>query len=314
MKKDTQKSDLIDSSGKLPETFHRFSHNAMATVFEIIIVHDDAVYAEQSAFEAFGELDRLEQELSRFIENSDISRINNSIPGQQVPVGFDTYNCLSLCKRLNRYTKRAFDVSVCPLINYWSSEQGTPLQQNLTITKSYTGMRNVKLDKDNFIVKLNKENMCIDLGGIGKGYAVDRMAEVLSDWDIKSAMVHGGTSSVFAVGAPPGEKGWHVRLRNPKNYDFIIGELYLKNEAISGSGIRKGRHIINPRTAYPVSGKSAAWALCPTAAVSDALSTAFMVMPEKEISDFCLNYNDVRAVIIKKDAEDKEGILRFGEF
>lgn len=317
MMENSQKDSLIDYSGKLSQKAHRFSHNAMATVFEIIIIHEDARYAEQSAYQAFCELDRLEQELSRFIENSDISRINNSGMNQPVRVGLDAFECLEQCARLSRDTKKAFDVTVGPLLKCWSNGDRTfrtPSKKELIHARESTGMHRVHLDKNQLTVTLRSDRMCIDLGGFGKGYAVDCMAKVLDDWDITSALIHGGTSSVLALSVPPGEKGWHVTIRNPKDYNHTISHLYLRNRAISGSGIRKGQHIIDPQTAFPVNRKHAAWAISTTAAASDALSTAFMIMSPEEIKDYCLNNDDIQAIIIMKEAENKEKILRFGEF
>ena len=314
MTENFQKSDIIDCSGKLPEGIHKFSHNAMATVFEIIVAHESAGYAEQCVHEAFRELDRLEQELSRFIENSDISRINNSGVGQPVRVGLDTYQCLDICKRLNTDTNKAFDVTVGPLLKFWSVVPCTPSKKELNSAKNNTGMHFLELDRDNFSVTIKKENLCVDLGGFGKGYAVDRMAEILLEWEINSALIHGGASSVLALDGPPGEVGWPVRLRNPNDYDQIIYELSLKNRSVSGSGLRKGQHIIDPRTAYPASERDAAWAISSTAAVSDALSTAFMIMSEKEIENLCSAFGDVQAVIITREKENNEDILKFGKF
>ena len=317
MMENSQKINLINYSGKLPQKAHRFSHNAMATVFEIIIIHEDARYVEQSAYQAFCELDRLEQELSKFIENSDISRINSSGVNQPVRVGLETFECLELCACLSMNTNNAFDVTVGPLLKCWSNGDKTfriPTKQDLIRARESTGMHLVHLDKNQFTVTLRSDRMCIDLGGFGKGYAVDRMAKVLDNWDINSALIHGGTSSVLALGAPTGERGWHVTIRNPKDYNQIISYLYLRNRAISGSGIRKGQHIIDPQTAYPVNGKYAAWAISTSAAASDALSTAFMIMSPEEIKDYCLNNDDIQAIIIMKETENKEKILRFGEF
>ncbi len=310
------KNNFIDYSEQAPNNARRFSHNAMATVFEIIIINDDAIYAEQCAFQAFNELDRLEQELSRFIPNSDISRINNSGTSNPVCVGLDAFECLEQCVQLSTSTHNAFDITVGPLLKSWLNSDKTnrtPSQKELTVARARTGMHLIQLDKNQHTVSLNSGNMCIDLGGFGKGYAVDCMAKILDDWDINSALIHGGTSSVFTLDAPPGEKGWQITIRNPNDPDKIISHLYLCNRAINGSGIRKGQHIIDPRTAYPVTDKSAVWVLSETAAAGDALSTAFMIMSPEEINDYCLRHNDIQSIIITDGSENKENIVRYGD-
>ena len=158
---------------------HRFSHAAMATVFEVHCVHADARYAAQAAQAAFDLVDRLEQELSRFVGNSDISRINHLAAGQATRVSPSTMECLEIAWHVYGLTGGAFDVSIG------------------------SGLERLELDPDEFAVHAREGGARLDLGGIGKGYAVDRMAELLEEWEIPRALVHGGYSSVLALEAPP---------------------------------------------------------------------------------------------------------------
>ena len=229
----------------------RFSHEAMATTFEVFILHEDGHYAQQAAQAAFDRLDQLEQDLSQFIENSDISRINNLAAGQSLRIGLDTFECLQISRRIHIETNGAFDITVGFLL-----------------------------------VELLMDDVQIDLGGIGKGYAIDKMAELLRDWSIDVALIHGGYSSALGVGSPPGTKDWPVTLSNPRNRKQTLARLCLQNRALSGAGLQKGRHIIDPRTAQPVEGRCAAWACACDAATADALSTAFMVMSSDEVKQY----------------------------
>ncbi|MCP4727028.1 MAG: FAD:protein FMN transferase [bacterium] len=282
-------------SGESGTETYRFSHNAMATVFEIIAVHEDPDYAEKCVHEAFAELDRLEQELSRFVENSDISRINNSEAGQPVRVGIDTFDCLEKCTGLRSSTKRAFDI-----VHRGSNRS----DENLETTT-------LDLNRDDFTVARKHNEDYLDLGGFGKGYAVDRMAEILSEWDICIALINGGMSSILALDPPPGETGWRITLRNPQNRDHVITEMSLNNRSVSGSGVRKGMHIFDPKTGDPITDRYAAWACADSAALSDGLSTAFMVMDTEDISGYCRdNDNTQGIVLIKEDVKDK--VLGFG--
>jgi len=313
---------------------HRFSHEAMATTFEVITLYEDARYAEQAAWAAFDKLDRLEAELSRFIENTDISRINNLPAGKPLQIGLDTFECLQLAAQIYAETNGAFDVTIGSLLGCWLNEDKTirtPSQAELDIARQHTGMHLIKLDEASHTVQLATSPVQIDLGGIGKGYAVDRMAELLGEWSIDTALIHGGYSSVLALDGPPGTKGWPVSLSNPRNRKQTLACLCLQNRAVGGSGLLKGQHIINPRTAQPIQadqaeapdsirpafrgGKSAAWAFAPTAATADALSTAFMVMSPKEIKQYCRRHPKVLAMLILqgrgKEAQ-KEKILHFG--
>ena len=298
----------------------RFSYEAMATTFEIIILHEDACYAEQAAWAAFDKLGRLEQDLSGFIENSDISRINNHTAGQSVRVSLETFECLQLSRRINVETNGAFDVTIGFLLSCWRNPDKTlriPSKEELDIARQRTGMDLFKLDESQCTVELLRDKVQIDLGGIGKGYAIDKMAELLGDWSIDVALIHGGYSSALAVGSPPGTKGWPVTLSNPRNLKQTLAALFLKNQALSGSGVQKGRHIIDPRTAQPVEGRCAAWACAGDAATADALSTAFMVMSPDEVRQYCSRHPDVPAMLILHDEtkkKQKEKILHFGKW
>lgn len=298
---------------------HRFSHEAMATTFEIFIVHSDSRYAAQAAWAAFDELDRLETELSRFIENSDISRINNLTVNQPLRIGLSAFECLQLSSRIYDETEGAFDITIGSLLDCWLGKGDKagrcPSKEQLNLARQHTGLHLIELDEAQHTVNLRTSPVQIDLGGIGKGYAIDQMAGLLRDWSIKVALIHSGCSSVLALAAPPGTKGWPLTLSNPGGHKQILASLYLRDRALSGSGLQKGRHIIDPRTARPVEGKLAAWACAPTAAMADALSTAFMAMSPNQIKQYCLRHSDTLAMALVGDLcgevqEDK--VLRFG--
>lgn len=294
---------------------HRFCHEAMATGFEILIVHQDGRYARQAAQAAFAELDRLEAELSRFIENSDISRINARPANQPVRIGLAALQCLQLARQVYNETGGAFDITIGPLVDYWQkidkAKHRSPRQQlNPACWKS--GMRFLELDETRCSVVVLTESVQIDLGGIGKGFAVDQMGQLMHDWGIDAAVIHSGGSSVLALDPPPGRKGFAVTLSNPCNRKETLARLYLQRRALSGSGMQKGRHIIDPRTAQPVTGRLAAWSCASTAAMADGLSTAFMVMSDDEIKQYCRSHPNVRAMVILKQRGKKNQILSFG--
>jgi thiamine biosynthesis lipoprotein len=293
------------TSGELPKNTRRFSHHAMATLFEIFIIHDDPVYAEQAAFEAFLKLNRLEQEMSRFIENSDISRINTAPVNKPVQVGLDVFACLKQSLLLSERTNHAFD--------------STARSGNRVVRSSFG------LDESNFEVTRLSDSVQIDLGGIGKGFAIDKMADCLDEWGIKPSLIHGGTSSALACDAPPGEKGWKVTVSRPDRIftsgdselpegSPILATIHLEQQALSGSGIQKGLHILNPRTGRPAGQARAAWALAPDGTTSDALSTAFMVMDTLEIENFCSGNPDIGAMVLYNDDLGKDRILKYGDW
>ena len=296
----------------------RFCHEAMATTYELIMVEDDENYARQAAAAAFDEVGRLEGELSRYIENSDIARINNLPANEPLRLGLDAFDCLELGCRLYAETNGAFDITIGSLLGCWRDEDGnprSPSKDELDIAREHTGAHLLQLDESEHTVQLSVSPIQVDLGGIGKGYAVDRVAELLRDWSIEIALVSGGYSSVLALEGPSETKGWPLTLSNPGDHKQILARPFLEGRALSGSGLQKGRHIIDPRTVQPVMGRLAAWASASDAATADALSTAFMIMSPDEIRQYCLSHPDVLALIMlegQRENAQKEKILRFG--
>ncbi len=311
-------SDYIKNRTPAIPGMKRFSHEAMATTFEVIIINDDEKYARQVAAAAFDEVNRLEAELSRFVENSDISRINNLPANQPLVLGLNAFKCLQLSCRIYVETNGAFDVTIGPLMNLRRNENGglrVPTEQELNHAHQHTGTNLLQLTEDEHSIKLLASPVRIDLGGIGKGYAVDRMAELLREWSIDTALISGGYSSVLALDAPAGTKGWPLTLSNPTNRKEILARPNLHGRALGSSGLKKGQHIIDPRTNQPVKNKLAAWSSAPDAATADALSTAFMVMSTDEIEQYCSSHPDIMAMIMLQETTkktQKENILCFG--
>lgn len=263
----------------------RFSHQAMATAWEILIYHEDAMYAEQAARAAFDMLDRLEQDLSRFLPNSDISRINRAPANEAVIVGVDTFECLLKCKKLHEQTFHAFDITIGRLIQYYKNSKNSghpPSSGEIKSLLQKSGMHLLKLNEDKKTVSKAVAELELDLGGFGKGYAVDRMADELSEWDIRNFMIHGGMSSVYAAGRMKSYNGWKVTISHPEQSENVFRRLLLSNVALGASGLRKGSHVIDPRTGMPVLDVYAAWSLAPDAATADALSTALLTMSVEE--------------------------------
>ncbi|HUT32442.1 MAG TPA: FAD:protein FMN transferase [Planctomycetota bacterium] len=252
---------------------HTFTHEAMTTTFQVVIASDDARYARQAAAEAFAELGRIEARLSRFAEASDIFRINRLRAGEAAFVHHDTIECLRLAEQVRRDTAGAFDIA------YLGERDQEPFS----------------LDEASHTVRVLAEGVRLDLGGIGKGFALDRMGEVLREWEIASALLAASTSTLLALDPPPGEEGWAAQL-GPDN---APQRLALASQALSASGLAvKGSHIIDPRTGRPAEGRFRAWALAPTAALADALSTAFMAMSDEETLDYCRRNPDINAHLL----------------
>jgi len=235
-------------------------HEAMATEFHATVVADDTGYARQAMAAAWHELDRLECALSRFRDDSDIARLNRLPTGGETSVGVDTFHCLQLADQLRRHTSGAFDVT------YRSQTPAAPDQR-------------LRLNPRGCRVRVLAAGVEIDLGGIGKGFALDRMAELLDQWDVRCALLAASSSTLVALDPPPGTTGWPVQVGPARD----ARHPQLARAAISGSGVaRQGRHIFDPRSQRPATANASAWALAATGAESDAWSTALMVLSADE--------------------------------
>lgn len=285
VKSEEGKTVQIDADRKETKNLAKFTHQAMNTVFEIWIQHDQGSYAGRAARAAFNEADRLEQELSRFIDNSDVSRINAAQSGATVIVSPDTMDCLLAAEEVFALTGGAFDITVGPLVSLW--RQGDPAPETLAqLLQARTG-RAFHLNPQQLSVTVLRPAPGIDLGGVAKGYAIDRMADVLGQWNIQRALLHAGTSTVLALDAPLEKSGWPVVLSNPHNPDEKLIRLNMVRQTLSCSGLYRGLHIINPVTGRPVADKKAVWLLTTaSAAKADALTTALMVMSTEDIDQF----------------------------
>lgn len=268
---------------------HSFGAEAMATTFELIIVHEEVEYAAQAAEAVFTEIARLEDELSRFRHTSDIWRLSQLHTGESLCVSLAVWDCLTLAKSMWEETAGAFDITIGPLMHLWRDAEGNlrePEPERLARARQSIGSQLFDLDEDGLRVTVNADRMVFDLGAVGKGYALDQAANILQDWSISSAFLNAGDSTLLALGTPPDESGWQVTLADGAH------ALTLTERALSGSGFQvKGAHIMNPRTLHPMPVQERrSYALAPSAALSDALSTAFMIMSEKEVKTLCSRY------------------------
>ncbi len=277
------------------QKIHQFSHAAMATRFELHLVHGNAGEAAQAAQAVWEDLDRLEQEISRYVPHSDISRINGSPAGRVVLVREAAMDIVSYGKEIWEQTGGAFDLTIGPLAAALVWPNGLPREperQELAAAKARSGYQHLRVDPEEFTVVPEVDDMLLDPGAIGKGYALDQAAHLLrEDWGLTDFLLNAGSSTLLGCGAMPEGEGWSVTAGSPE-------PVWLKNEALSGTGFEiKGAHVIDPRTAKTVDvSRVIRWAVAPSAALADALSTAFMVMSRKEIDHFLAGYPGVRAI------------------
>jgi len=268
----------------------------MACLFEVLLPGEATGVAADAAEAAFQELDRLERLLSRFCAYSDVSRLNAAPAGQWVVVEIETFECLAAARAVWAETNRAFDVTAGV-----PDRAGEPAAGAADSRRP--DMSLLELDEQSISVRRLDASVRVDLGGIGKGYALDRMAELLRDWDIETALLHGGSSTAVGIGCPPGRDGWRLALRDPLNEQATpLGWVLLRDQAFSGSSTAHTRHITNPRTGQAAAENRAAWAAAPTAAEADAVTTALCVMDFDEIERYSQRRPDRPCLAARREA------------
>jgi thiamine biosynthesis lipoprotein len=288
-----------------------FARRAMATSFEVYFPFGTP-NAVAAAGTALDEIDRLEDQLTVYRDQSEVSHLNRLAPAEAVPVEEGLFGLLALAARLTNETEGAFDITTGALIKAWGfyrRKHRVPSPEERAEVLNRVGMRHVLLDADTGSVRYLRQGLEINLGSIGKGYALDRAAGLLQiEWNSRSALLHGGHSSVYAIGTEPGnERGWAVGIQHPWVPGRRLATVWLRDRALATSAAtfqhlvsngRKLGHILDPRTAWPAEGMASASVLAPTAAEADALATAFFILGVEKAHAYCRSHPHVGAVLL----------------
>src|SRR5580700_9659307 len=258
----------------------------MGTVFEIAAYDQSSQHASDALESAFQEIVRVDNLLSNYKSDSALSSLNRSAHFHAEKVPSDLYRVVEESVRFSRLSGGKFDISVAPLVDLWKAAiagEGAPSLAKQQAARACVGYEKIELTPPDQIT-FHSSCMRLDLGAIGKGYAVDRAAEVLRSSGIRNALINAGGSTILALGSPPGQSAWLVHLRDPSNK--IDPQVMLKDESGSTSeqtapsllGSDSAGHIIDPDTGLPLKTVFAVSAVSKTATVSDALSTALLLL------------------------------------
>ena len=294
-------------------------HAAMGTEFVFILYppstdmqNEEVMHLSETAFDA---IDQLERHISAWIPDSDVSRVNQHAAEGPVTIRADLLEVLLSAQRYYKESDGVFDVTVGPLLDLWGFYKGQghlPAEEEMKEALAKVGLNKVVVDERAETVRFTCPGMRLDFGGIGKGLALDRAAQILKQQGVKRAILHAGTSTVVGLGKPPDASGWTVRIRSPYNESKEhVDEVQISNESLSTSSSseqfmeldgKKYSHIFDPRTGMPVEqGILSATAIAPTGTQSDALSTAFFVMGLEKTRSYCKAHPEVRAILVVPD-------------
>lgn len=290
-----------------------FSRLAMATVFEVVLPFGQP-HAHDVAISVLDLIDALEEQLSVYREESEVSRINREAMHTAVSVEEQLFGLLLVAHRIYRETKACFDIAMGQLIKAWGFFRGSPsvpTSDDWQVAFANSGMHHVLLSEQELSIRLCRAGVELNLGSIGKGYALDRAIELLAGvWGIPNVLLHGGRSSVMARGSAPGtSQGWVVGIKHPWNEAVHLGRIRLRDQALGTSAAtykhlihedRRLGHILDPRTGWPASGIASASVVAPSAAEADALATAFYVGGVKLANDYCATHAHIGALLLEE--------------
>jgi FAD:protein FMN transferase len=354
--------------------------NAMATRFEMVLHGENAVALRGAADQACQEIERLHAQLSLYLPTSEVSYINAHAGRKAVQVEPRLFGLLQLAQRIHQETGGAFDITIAPLVRCWGFMGGSgalPTPEQIAEARAQVGMRHVVLDDKRFTIQFARPGMMIDLGSIGKGYALELAMETLIEAGVQNALVHGGTSTVCAMGRPLGGEVWKVgvdappsgengeeqsghqgggrksKIKSKKSSQAANGldncsaegpeqathppdisepkrplaVVELKDEALSVSGVHgkcfraHGKtygHVIDPRTGAPAEGALLAAVVLPSAAETDAFSTALLLGGLAGHDQVSRLRDNMRTLVVERNSETGQlvmagkGITPFG--
>lgn len=274
------------------------SADAMGSTYTIALYGKDRVRMEAAADAAMDEVRRLDDMLSNYKPDSEWSEINHHAAEKPMKVTGEMFRLLSACQEYSSESDGAFDISVGPLMKVWGFYKGSghlPHRAEVQASLTKVGYRHVHLDPAAQTVWFDRPGVELDPGGIGKGYAVDRMVEILKKSGVTIALVAGSGSSIYGMGAPPLEpKGWRVDIKDPRDQNKSAAEVYLKDMSMSTSGSyekffrAEGRiyaHIMDPRTGYPAQGSTSVSVIAPRTIDSEAWAKPYFVNGRKWAED-----------------------------
>jgi thiamine biosynthesis lipoprotein len=266
------------------------SADAMGAAYAVVVYGEDRGKMEAAVDAAFDEVRRLDGLLSNYRSDSEWSEVNREAAEHPVKVSAELYQLLSACLDYSRKSEGAFDISVGPLMKVWGFYKGSghlPHRAEVMAALTEVGYGHVHLDAAGQTVRFDRSGVELDPGGVGKGYAVDRMVEVLKQKGIQTALVSAAGSSIYGLGAPPSEpRGWKISIRDPKSERRTVATAYLKNESLSTSGTyekffraegKTWAHIMDPRTGFPAPGMLSVSVVAPRTLDSEAWAKPFFI-------------------------------------
>jgi len=306
---------------------YQVSWYAMGTQWQLrLVANRSEIQLISVAEEIIAEVERVEQLLSFYRDTSDVSELNGLAGLGPVTVDPRLFRLLEHAQSLNQATGGAFDPTIGPLLRCWGFVGNTgsmPNAMEIETARAAVGMQHVALNSDDGTVRYDREGVELELGAIGKGYAIERAVELLrEEYEIESALIHGGSSTIYGLGRPPGAEAWNIAIQRPyAEAGETVLTLALRDRAVSVSAPhgkwfeQEGRHyghILDSRSGYPTAGSVLAVVATESATESDALSTALLVLGDAGIPLIRGLRPDAFALVGTHDNDRELNILQDG--
>ena len=265
------------------------SRISMACAYSIVVYGDESQPLPRIVSEALDEVDRLDRLMSNYKPDSPLSRLNREAALKPVQTDRELFAFIAECLRYSRASDGAFDITVGPLMKAWGFFRGEgrlPTDDELAAVRSRIGFHHLRLNSQAQTIQFDRPGVELDLGGIAKGYAVDRALSVLKQRGIKCALVSAGGSTIYGLGAPPESDGWQLELQDPLDARKTAMTVRLKDQALSVSGSSEKffevngvryAHIMDPRAGRPVQGVLSVAVITSSGTAGDALDNVFYV-------------------------------------
>lgn len=305
----------------LDRSYLTLRRGAMATTFEIILPIYEKMESRKAATRALDEIGRMESLLSIWRGDTEFKRLNENAFREPVPVSPEIFELIALAKKIHSQTGGAFDITATPLARCWGFFQRKgrmPTHGEIADAKNRVGMQHVELNEDDRTVRFGREGLELTPASLGKGLAIDHAVAKMRADGLKTVLMNGGFSSIYALGRPAWKDHWQFTVRDPVGMDRPLVRFSVRDRGFSSSGreeqnfTHQGRvygHIIDPRTGYPAEELLSVNVLAPSAAEAEALSTAFYVMGVEKTLEYCENHADIGVFMVKSPDENGKSAL-----
>ena len=287
----------------------------MACEYAIELYGLDPQALARIADDALDEVDRIDRLMSHYRSDSALSRLNREAAQHPVEVDRELFDFLAAAIQYSRDSNGAFDITVGPLMKAWGffgGEGRVPSPAVLAAARRVVGSAHVSLNPALRTIAFDAAGVELDLGGIAKGYAVDRVVALLKQRHITAALVSAGGSTIYALGAPPGREGWPITIQDPLDSRRAALTLDLHDRALSVAGRSEKSfaadgviysHIMDPRTGMPAQGVLSVVVVAPSGTEGDALDDAFFVLGPEGSRGYLNRLADVEAWFFVPDGE-----------